>query len=180
MVRDGVRRPALFTDLDSTVRETFSGNGFPLDPADQVVLPNVAERLREARSLGCLVIGVTNQGGVAFGELEEEDVRAINRHLADSLLPGLFDDILFCPHHVRGWRTAYRQVCPARKPGPAMAFEAARRHGIELPLSVMVGDMATDHEFATAAGIGRFFWARDFYAVGFSMSGWSPGMKLSC
>jgi D-glycero-D-manno-heptose 1,7-bisphosphate phosphatase len=174
MVHDGLRRPALFTDLDSTVRETFSGNGFPLDPDDQLVLPHVAERLREARSLGYLVIGVTNQGGVAFGELEEEDVRAINRRLAEGLLPGLFDDILFCPHHVRGWRAAYRQLCPARKPGPAMAFEAARRHGIELSLSVMVGDRPTDREFATAAGVGRFFWARDFFVAGVSMPGWSP------
>ena len=156
------------------MRETFSGNGFSLDTDDQVVLPNVAERLREARSVGYLVIGVTNQAGVAFGEREEEDVRAINRRLTEGLLPGPFDDILFCPHHVRGWRAAYRRLCPARKPGPAMAFEAARRHGLELLPSVMVGDMATDREFARAVGIGRFFWARDFYAAEFSMLGWSP------
>jgi histidinol phosphatase-like enzyme len=85
------RRKALFVDLDGTVRDTKSGRVHPVKPWDQVVLPNVEDKLREYRDVGYMIVGVTNQGGVAFGYLTEEDVIAINRRLADELLPGLFD-----------------------------------------------------------------------------------------
>lgn len=161
MVQPG--RPALFVDLDGTVRDTRSGRVHPIRPWDQVVLPNVERRLRAFREDGFLVIGVTNQGGVAFGYLTEDDVVAINRRLGEVLLPGLFDDILYCPHHPRGTVTRYRLDCPDRKPNAGMALRARERHGINLAASVMVGDMPADREFAANAGLPRFHWAREFF-----------------
>ena len=151
-------------DLDGTVRETLSGRYSPLDPNDQAVLPGVAERLQAYRERGYLVIGVTNQAGVAFGDLSEADVLAINRRLSEQLLPALFTEILFCPHHPQGWRSGYRVRCEARKPGPGMAVAAAARHGLYLGGSLMVGDREADRGFAAAAGIREFHWAWEFFA----------------
>jgi D-glycero-D-manno-heptose 1,7-bisphosphate phosphatase len=157
-------RRALFVDLDGTVRETLSGRYSPLDPEDQVVLPGVAARLTEYRERGYFVVGVTNQAGVAFGDLSEADVVAINARLSDLLLPCLFGDILYCPHHPQGWRSGYRVRCEARKPGAGMALTAAARHGLALGESLMVGDREVDRGFAQAAGIPEFHWAWDFFA----------------
>ena len=42
----------------------------------------------------------------------EDDVRAINRRLQDELAPGLFDLILYCPHHPYGRLWAYAHDAP--------------------------------------------------------------------
>lgn len=157
------RRKALFVDLDGTVRDTKSGRVHPVKPGDQVILPNVEDKLREYRDTGYMIVGVTNQGGVAFGYLTEEDVVAINRRLADELLPGLFDDILYCPHHPRGTVAAYRRDCPGRKPNVGMAETARDRYGIDLAASLMVGDSPVDRELAVTAGMERFLWAEEFF-----------------
>ncbi|HEY7781766.1 MAG TPA: HAD-IIIA family hydrolase, partial [Ktedonobacterales bacterium] len=170
-------RRALFVDLDGTVRDTRSGRVHPLEPWDQYLLPGVKERLGAYRERGYAVVGVTNQGGVAHGVLTEADVRAINHHLAERLAPGLFDLILYCPYHPRGRLPRYRRASASRKPGPGMAFEARDRLGLDLAVSIMVGDMETDRAFATAAGIGRFFWASAFFGGfgGMSTFGESDG-----
>jgi D-glycero-D-manno-heptose 1,7-bisphosphate phosphatase len=156
-------RPALFVDLDGTVRDTRSGRVHPLEPWDQYLLPGVKERLSAYRERGYAVVGVTNQGGVAHGVLTEADVRAINHHLMERLAPGLFDLILYCPYHPHGRLPRYRRASTSRKPGPGMAFEARDRLGLDLAASLMVGDMETDRAFAAAAGIRRFFWASTFF-----------------
>ncbi len=161
---DVPERPALFLDLDGTVRETKSGRVHPIRPWDQVLRPGVIERLSELRARGYAVVGVTNQGGVAYGLLSEDDVQAINRRLTDELAPGLFDLVLYCPFHERGHVRAYRQASECRKPRPGMAFQARDQLGLDLARSVMVGDMETDREFARNAGIGTFYWADEFFS----------------
>src|SRR5215467_1093571 len=66
-------RPALFVDLDNTVRETLSGRAHPIWPEDQTLRPGALDRLEEYRARGYAIVGVTNQGGVAFGTLSEQD-----------------------------------------------------------------------------------------------------------
>jgi D-glycero-D-manno-heptose 1,7-bisphosphate phosphatase len=159
-------RPALFVDLDNTVRETISGRVHPVRPEDQVLLPGVARRLAEYKARGYAIVGVTNQGAVAFGMLTEADVEAINRRLREELAPGLFDLILFCPHHPYGHVRRYSHDAPCRKPNPGMAFEARDRLGLDLGASLMVGDLEVDQLFAANAGIPVFYWADEFFADG--------------
>lgn len=156
-------RPALFLDLDGTVRHTLSGRVHPLEPWDQRLLPGVPERLAEYRARGYAVVGVTNQGAVGLGLLSERDVEAINQRLTDDLAPGLFDLVLYCPYHPYARRQTYRSQADCRKPRPGMAFAARDRLGLSLAGSVMVGDMETDRQFARNAGIGTFHWAREFF-----------------
>jgi D-glycero-D-manno-heptose 1,7-bisphosphate phosphatase len=156
-------RPALFVDLDGTVRETLSGRVHPITPEDQVLRPRVPERLREYRGRGYAVVGVTNQAGVAFGTLTEADVRAINYRLETELAPGLFDLILYCPYHRYGHLSRYRRESACRKPNPGMAHTARELLGLDLGASLMVGDMEVDCFFAQNAGIPTFYWADEFF-----------------
>ena len=156
-------RPALFLDLDGTVRETLSGRVHPMEPWDQRLRPGVAARLREYRARGYTIVGVTNQGAVGLGWLSEDEVEEINRRLADELAPGLFDLILYSPYHPHARLPAYRHQAHWRKPSPGMAFEARDRLGLDLAASIMVGDMESDRLFAQSAGIGTFAWARAFF-----------------
>jgi D-glycero-D-manno-heptose 1,7-bisphosphate phosphatase len=157
-------RPALFLDLDGTVRDTISGRVHPLQPWDQRLRPGVKDCVAVYRARGYAVVGVTNQGGVALGVLDEADVEAINDRLMRELAPGLFDLILYCPYHPYTRNPAYRRHAECRKPRPGMAFAARDRLGLDLAASIMVGDIATDREFARNAGIGRFEWADDFFS----------------
>ncbi len=156
-------RPALFVDLDGTVRETISGRVHPVTPEDQVLRPGVKPKLAEYRARGFRVVGVTNQAGVAMGILSEADVRAINHRLEVDLAPGLFDLILYCPYHRYGHIARYRRESACRKPNPGMAYEARELLGIDLAASIMVGDMEVDSLFARNAGIPTFYWADEFF-----------------
>jgi D-glycero-D-manno-heptose 1,7-bisphosphate phosphatase len=162
-MRERPTQPALFVDLDGTVRDTLSGRVHPLEPWDQRLLRGVPERLAEYRARGYAIVGVTNQGGVGLGLLSEGDVEAINQHLTEVLAPGLFALVLYCPYHPYARRQLYRTQADCRKPRPGMAFEARDRLGLSLADSVMVGDMETDRQFAHNAGIGRFYWAHEFF-----------------
>ncbi len=159
---DGTRK-ALFVDLDGTVRFTKTGRPHPVKPWDQRIRSGVKEQLADYKARGYVIVAVTNQGGVAMGMLTEDDVRAIHKHLTETLLPETFDLVLYCPFHPRGRVAEYRRDADCRKPKPGMAIEARDRLGLDLAASIMVGDMDTDEGFARNAGIGTFTWADDFF-----------------
>lgn len=59
-------QPALCLDFDGTIR--FSKRAeFINSPADICLFPGVEPVLWEYRGKGYLILGITNQGGVAFG-----------------------------------------------------------------------------------------------------------------
>jgi D-glycero-D-manno-heptose 1,7-bisphosphate phosphatase len=154
---------ALFVDLDGTVRSTKTGRPHPVKLWDQRIRSGVKEKLTEYRDKGYKIVAVTNQGGVAYGLLTEEDVLAINRYLNEKLLPDVFDLILYCPYHSKGRVEKYKKDAECRKPKPGMAFDARDQLDLDLSESIMVGDMETDKEFAANAGIGTYYGASEFF-----------------
>ncbi|MGI8424603.1 MAG: HAD-IIIA family hydrolase [Chloroflexota bacterium] len=157
------KRRALFVDLDGTVRSTKTGRPHPVKAWDQRIRSGVKEKLAEYRQNGYAIVGVTNQGGVAYGLLTEADVVSINAYLSQKLLPDTFDLILYCPYHANGRVERYRQDAECRKPKPGMAFDARDQLDLDLATSIMVGDMSSDKEFAANAGIGAYHDAGDFF-----------------
>ncbi|MBF0566683.1 MAG: lipopolysaccharide heptosyltransferase II [Nitrospirae bacterium] len=100
------------------------------------------ERLRELRDRGFLLIGISNQSGIARGIVSEDFTKEINQIFIDTCG---FDDFLYCPHHPD-------DNCACRKPSPGMLLKAGALHGIDLRKSFMVGDSNSDVEAALAAG----------------------------
>ena len=140
---------AVFLDRDGVVNRSIVRDGKPRPPFevdDLEILPGVAEALRDLKSLGYLLIVVTNQPDVARGTLRAAQVEAIHARLADQLP---IDDFRACFHDDG-------DGCRCRKPRPGMLLDAAAHWRIDLARSYMVGDRWRDVDAGTAAGCRAF------------------------
>lgn len=167
---DWVVKPALCLDLDGTIRYNKndpSEAGF-INRADDIALyPDVEAKLHEYRNNGWLIVGVSNQGGVAFGYKTGLDVDAEVQRTLDLFEQNPFHTIQISFHHPYGTLEPYNHRSLGRKPDTGMlvmaeqlAFEASIV--IDWDSSIMVGDRDEDRELAENARIG-FVWANDFF-----------------
>jgi D-glycero-D-manno-heptose 1,7-bisphosphate phosphatase len=145
-------RPALFLDRDGVViREVDL-----LTRTGQVMLlEGVPEAIERAQRAGWAVVVVSNQTVVARGLCSEADVREIHREIEDRLVEAgcrALDGWYFCPHHPDADVPAYRDTCACRKPRPGMLEQAAKALGLDLEVSVMIGDRLSDIAAGRAAG----------------------------
>jgi histidinol-phosphate phosphatase family protein len=148
-------RPAGFLDRDGTLVEEVP---YLHDPERLVLLPRVGELARLADAGYALVV-VTNQAGVARGFYDEAAVAAVHRRLGALLAAeGVrADAVLYCPHHPEGTVARYARACRDRKPGPGMLEAAARRLGLDLAASFLIGNSPTDVGAAVAVGVTPLF-----------------------
>lgn len=153
-------RSALLLDHDGTLRAGRDVHGgeqhYPLTREQVIALPGRRKRLEALGPEFDVIIGISNQSGVAKGHLTaakaEELLRLTNTEV------GLPHDapVLFCPHG------SFAGGCYCRKPQLGMAVQAIREHLLDPSRVVMVGDMKTDATFAERAGF-QFEWAEDFF-----------------
>lgn len=135
---------AVFLDLDGTVRGTHSGAPFPHDADDVRILDGRAEALEALSDAGWTLVGVTNQAGIARGQLTREAAERAVARTVDLL--GVPLDVLLCPH-------GSEQGCWCRKPMPGLGVLHLRTHGLDPRRSHMVGDMDSDRGFAENLGL---------------------------
>ena len=138
-------RPAVFLDRDGVINKTFLREGVSHPPAhlgDFEFLPGVLQATRRLEEAGWPLVVVTNQPDVARGVQTCEQVEAMHRHLHEHL-PVL--EVVTCYHD-------NADHCLCRKPRPGMLIAAARRWGLDLTRSVMVGDRWSDVVAGQAAG----------------------------
>lgn len=144
-------RRAVFLDRDGVlIRDVVH-----LADASQIeILPGVPDALRRLRDARWMIVVVTNQSVVARGMVSETDLRGIHDVLESRLRArgATLDAIYYCPHHPEGAVDAYRVLCDCRKPKPGLLRRAAADLGIDLPVSVMVGDTNADIEAGRRAG----------------------------
>jgi len=89
-----------------------------------------------------LLIGITNQSGIARGIVDEDFARKANAVFTGKYQ---FRDFYYCPHHPD-------EHCPCRKPEPEMLLRARAEHRVDLKSSYMVGDRDSDMLLARAVG----------------------------
>ena len=141
----GQGRRAVFLDRDGVINRAVVRNGKPFPPssADELeMLPDVSAALGELKRHGFELLVVTNQPDVARGTQSQETVERIHQKLA-SALP--LDGIFVCYH-------SDEDRCACRKPKPGLLLEVARKHGIDISRSFMVGDRWRDVEAGHNAG----------------------------
>ena len=141
---------AVFLDRDGTINIEKE---YLYQASDFEFIPGAPEAISLLNRAGIMVVVVTNQSGVARGYYTEEDVEKLHHHIASELEhnEAHVDAWLYCPHHPTG-RGSYALPCTCRKPLPGMLLEAARRYGIDLEQSTMIGDKRADIEAGLAAG----------------------------
>ena len=127
-------------DRDGTLVHNVPYNG---DPALVAPCDGAKEALDQLRSLGIRVGVITNQSGIASGELTAPQVEAVNRRVEELLGP--FDLWRYCPH-------SPRHGCDCRKPAPGMLKDACAELNVSPSRCLMVGDVGSDVQAAEAAG----------------------------
>lgn len=155
---EGTGVKAVFLDRDGTVNRNTH---YLIDFADFEIIPGVEEALRILQEMGYRLFGVSNQSGVARGYFTYAAVEDLNRRIvADLGARGIrLEEIAFCPHHPEGIVTEYARTCECRKPAPGMLRDLARKYGLDLTHSYMVGDSESDGLAGINAGA-RGIWIR--------------------
>jgi D-glycero-D-manno-heptose 1,7-bisphosphate phosphatase len=146
-------RPALFLDRDGVVN---IDHAYVHRRNDFEFIDGIFDLCRHAKTLGYLIIIVTNQAGIGRGYYTEEDFADLTHWMC-----GIFDKekapidkVYFCPTHPEGTIERYRKQSDLRKPAPGMILLAAKEFDISLRNSILVGDKLSDLEAGFAAGVG--------------------------
>jgi D-glycero-D-manno-heptose 1,7-bisphosphate phosphatase len=172
--------PVLVLDLDDTVRRSKNGNKFIEGAADVELFPDVAPVLWRYRENGWLILGATNQDGVAFGfktwDAEQEEITATLAAFSPEPpyqatnpngLQHPFHCVKSCYHHEGGKVVPFCFRSLFRKPNIGMLAEFEKEAYDEGFIcdwdnSLFVGDRPEDEGCAKNAGI-PFAWAWDFF-----------------
>jgi D,D-heptose 1,7-bisphosphate phosphatase len=150
--RDGVINPYVYNQEFGTVDS-------PSSPDEFTVNSGVGEAIVEFKSLGLVVIVVSNQPGIAKGKFTQTLLEQVTRKMRIQIeaAGGKIDAVYHCLHHPEAVVPAYRVRCECRKPRPGMLLAAAKDWGLSLKDSYMVGDGITDIEAGRAAGTRTIF-----------------------
>lgn len=132
---------AVLFDRDGTlVRDVpYTGRPDRVEP-----MPQAREVLQYVRSRGLATGVLSNQSGIGRGILTREQVAAVNGRIEQLLGP--FDLWEICPHRAE-------DGCDCRKPAPGLLRRACRRLQIAPAEAVYIGDIGSDIDAASAAGV---------------------------
>jgi D-glycero-D-manno-heptose 1,7-bisphosphate phosphatase len=157
MTEVGLRpRRALFLDRDGVINREI---GYLSRKEDVVFVDGIFALCRTAKTLGYVLIVVTNQAGIARGYYTEADFEALMLWMrAEFKRKGSeLDAVYYCPYHPDHGIGEYKQEHEDRKPGAGMLRRGAWEFGVDLGASVMVGDRCSDVAAANTAGLRHVF-----------------------
>jgi len=146
-------KKAVFLDRDGVLNEVLTDRvKFVNRPEELYLLEGAAEAVAELSRAGHEIFVVTNQGGVGLGFLKEKRLHEIHDRMIEMIKEhgGHIKEVAYCPHKPKAG-------CECRKPNAGMLIDLARRHDIDLPGSVMVGDHERDIEAGKKAGCKTVF-----------------------
>lgn len=151
-------KPALCLDFDGTIRKSASGQTFIKNFQDIELMPGIELLIWRYRRMGYLILGISNQGGVAHGfklPMEVEREMDATFELFDK---NPFHIVRFCYHDAKGKIEPYCHRSLLRKPDigmlAVMEFEAWKEgYIIDWDNSLFVGDRPEDEECAKRACI---------------------------
>ena len=133
----------VFIDRDGVINEIILRQGKQSSPHDLTELRLIeAARpaLMDLASCGFFLILVTNQPDIARKEMTVSALETIHRAIVQWLGgEKVIRDIMVCPHRSE-------DQCVCRKPKPGMLFDAAKKWGITLDQSFIIGDRDVDME----------------------------------
>jgi D-glycero-D-manno-heptose 1,7-bisphosphate phosphatase len=148
-------RRAVFLDRDGVINRALVRDRKPYAPrhlSEFRLLPGVGDAVTQLKSVGFLIIVVTNQPDVGHGLTTLQTLAAMHARLSERL--GV-DAILVCPHRQDAG-------CACRKPKPGMIHQAATHWSIDVRRSYLVGDRSTDIVAGRAAGLYTVFLDRGY------------------
>ncbi|RKR82490.1 D-glycero-D-manno-heptose 1,7-bisphosphate phosphatase [Mucilaginibacter gracilis] len=142
-----VKNKAVFLDRDGVLNKELGD--YVTRVEDFVVLDNFTA-LKTLQNKGYLLIVATNQGGLAKGWYNEDDLAKMHAHLRQVYKEhGVeFTDIFYCPHHPE-----FTGDCDCRKPKPGLLLQGIEKYNIDPSQSYFIGDRERDVIAGIAAGV---------------------------
>jgi len=137
---------ALFLDYDGSLRECIGGNEkFPVSQEQIEIKPNRKAIIEKYRAQGYKILGISNQSGVAKGDLTYEKAVELFQHTNKLLDTEI--EFYFCPHQ------SVPPVCYCRKPQSGLFVMLQNKYKLNRKECLMVGDRKTDDSFAKRVGM---------------------------
>lgn len=140
--------PTVFLDRDGTINKRAAKACYIENPGQFVWLEGAEEAVRLLKEYGYRVILVTNQPGIARGNLTEDMLTRIHEKMQEDLKRDTgyqIDAIYYCPHN-------WDEGCECRKPKPGMLYQAQKDYSLNLTECILIGDDNRDIEAGMAAG----------------------------
>ena len=148
------KQKALILDYDGTLRKSTGKYDFPISPKEVEILPNRKNMLQNYIDNGYLLLGVSNQSGIAKGIAKEQDV--VDCFKKTNELLGFDIDYRYCPHSIPPVK------CYCRKPHVGLGVLLIERYKLNPEHCLMVGDQTTDKTFASRCGF-QYSHPEDFF-----------------
>jgi HAD superfamily hydrolase (TIGR01662 family) len=151
---DYVNKAAIF-DYDGTLRDVPAGAKykFPTKPEEVMLLSGRKEALEGIKANGYLLLGVSNQSGIARNQVTKDN--AIKCFERTNELLGLEIDYVFCEHNIP-------PICYCRKPQSGIGVHLIHKYKLNPKECIFVGDQTTDKTFAERLGM-KYYDQADFF-----------------
>ena len=136
-----------FLDRDGTLNVRAPKACYIEKPEEFVWLDGAIEAIKLLNDNNVVTILVSNQPGIARGNLTVDDLNKIHEKMQNDLkLNGAhIDYIYYCPHN-------WDDGCECRKPKPGMLYQAQRDLSLDVRKCMLFGDDLRDIEAANAFG----------------------------
>jgi len=146
--RDGVINPPVYNPETSEYES-------PHYPEDYSIYPVVLKSLKKLIAGNYRLFIVSNQPSYAKGKATLENLKAIEKLLADYFKENgiIIDEYYYCYHHPNGVVDGYSGECKCRKPGTLFLEDAIERYGLIAEGCWFVGDRDTDITCGKAMGM---------------------------
>src|SRR5262249_55018862 len=138
---------AVFLDRDGVINRKPRDGEYVTRWEQMHFLPGVPKAIGLLKGAGFLVIVISNQRSIAKSLLTPYKWDLIHLRMCCELPESgaTIDEGYHCPHETL-------PPCCCRKPRPGMLLKAARKYGIDLNESWMIGDSETDVQAGRNAG----------------------------
>jgi mannose-1-phosphate guanylyltransferase/phosphomannomutase len=146
---------AIFLDRDGTIIKNIP---YLNDFSKIVFLDKSLQGLLLLKNMGFMIFIVTNQPGIARGDVLTSELNEIHENLIRTLINFgiIINGIYYCPHHpdsgFQGEISALKFRCQCRKPSIGMIKEITSDFNINLLKSYVVGDDLVDLELSQNIG----------------------------
>ncbi|SHE95303.1 HAD-IIIA family hydrolase [Schwartzia succinivorans] len=141
-------RKTIFLDRDGTLNVRPPKACYVERPEGFVWLPGAKEAIQKLKENGYRLILVSNQPGIARGNLSVDTLNAIHDKMQADLRQETgyeIDAMYYCPHN-------WDEECECRKPKPGMLYEAQKEYSLNLRKCILIGDDERDIQAGKAAG----------------------------
>lgn len=142
------QKKVVFLDRDGTINKRAPKACYIESPKEFVWLTGAKEAIKMLNDEGIITVLITNQPGIARGNLTSENLKLIHNKMQDDLseIGAKIDYIYYCPHN-------WDEGCLCRKPKPGLLYQAQKELSLNLTECIFFGDDERDMEAAKAARV---------------------------